>query len=198
MLKLGGLSALFLIGALSACTPIGAAVSTGAAVGSAAVEERGVGGTISDGKIKMDISERFFAHDFEMFRKVDLIVREGRVLMTGSVQKPEHRVDAVRLSWQTVGVKEVINEIQVVDSTSLSDQASDVWIATRLRSAILFDKYVSAVNYTIDVVNGTVYLMGIAQDEREIERVVNHARNLPRVRKVVSHMVTKKDPRRGG
>jgi osmotically-inducible protein OsmY len=146
----------------------------------------------------MDISERFFAHDFEMFRKVDLIVREGRVLMTGSVQKPEHRVDAVRLSWQTVGVKEVINEIQVVDSTSLSDQASDVWIATRLRSAILFDKYVSAVNYTIDVVNGTVYLMGIAQDEREIERVVNHARNLPRVRKVVSHMVTKKDPRRGG
>jgi osmotically-inducible protein OsmY len=195
MLKISPVLALLL---LSACTPIGAAVSTGAAVGSAAVEERGVGGTISDGKIKMDISERFFAHDFEMFRKVDLIVREGRVLMTGSVQKPEHRVDAVRLSWQTVGVKEVINELQVVDSTSISDQANDVWIATRLRSAILFDKYVSAVNYTIDVVNGTVYLMGIAQDEREIERVVNHARNLPRVRKVVSHMVTKNDPRRGG
>jgi osmotically-inducible protein OsmY len=41
-----------------------------------------------------------------------------------------------------------------------------------------------------------VYLMGIAQNRAELQRVTNHARNLSYVRKVESFVRLKDDPRR--
>jgi osmotically-inducible protein OsmY len=38
------------------------------------------------------------------------------------------------------------------------------------------------------VENGVVYLMGIAQDRAELDRVVDHARNIGLVTKVVSYV----------
>ena len=40
----------------------------------------------------------------------------------------------------------------------------------------------------VDTVNGVVYLIGIAHDRKELERATNHARAVPYVRKVVSHV----------
>ena len=44
--------------------------------------------------------------------------------------------------------------------------------------------------------NGTVYLMGIAQNQAELNRVKNHARGLDYVRRVISHVRLKKPPMR--
>ncbi len=41
-----------------------------------------------------------------------------------------------------------------------------------------------------------VYLMGIAQDRTELDRVTNHARNVKYVRKVVNYARLRSDPRR--
>jgi osmotically-inducible protein OsmY len=41
-----------------------------------------------------------------------------------------------------------------------------------------------------------IYLLGIAQDLEERERVNNYARALPYVKKVVNHVILKDDPRR--
>ena len=50
---------------------------------------------------------------------------------------------------------------------------------------------VYSINYTIDTVNGTVYLLGIAQDATELQRVRAHARALDYVRRVISHVRVK-------
>ena len=52
------------------------------------------------------------------------------------------------------------------------------------------------INYTIETVNRIVYLMGIAQDQAEIDRVTTHARQVRYVRRVVSHVQLKNDPHR--
>ncbi|MFN3401475.1 MAG: BON domain-containing protein [Ferrovibrio sp.] len=44
--------------------------------------------------------------------------------------------------------------------------------------------------------NGTVYLIGLAQNDAEIVKVTDHARTIKGVRKVVSHVWLKTDPRR--
>jgi osmotically-inducible protein OsmY len=185
-----------LMGALVGCTPLGATVGAGARVGVAAIEERGLAGAVDDAKIRLDINHLWFQHDLEMYRQVTLIIIEGRVLLTGTVDKAEYRLDAVRLAWQAPGVRAVLNEIQVNDQTHIADLATDLQIANQLRSKLLFDKAINNVNYTIDSVNSVVYLMGIAQNQAEIDRVIGHAREVPFVKRIANHVVLKDDPRR--
>jgi osmotically-inducible protein OsmY len=154
----------------------------------AASEERGLGGAISDTAIETQINAALLQHDFETFRKVAVKSYEGRVLLTGLVQKPEMRLDAVRLAWQARGVKEVINEIEVTDKGGAAAYARDVWISTQLRTKLLLDKEIKSINYSVETVGGTVYLMGFARTEDELARVEAHARNLAYVRRVVSYV----------
>ncbi len=118
------------------------------------------------------------------------------MLLKGAVERPGPRVKAVRLTWQADGVREVINEIQVTDEGGLVNYARDTWISTQLKSKILFDADILSINYNVETVNGTVYLIGIAQSDQELGKVTGHARTIPNVRRVVSHVVLKDDPRR--
>jgi osmotically-inducible protein OsmY len=124
----------------------------------------------------------------DMFRQVNLTVKEGRVLLTGVVSDPDFRVEAVRLAWQAEDVVEVINEIQVRDDYSWTQYGKDKWIGTQLRTTLTLDEYIQSINYTIEVVNGIVYLMGVGQDEKEIELVMGHARRINGVTQVISYV----------
>jgi len=173
------------------CTPVGVAIGAGATAATASQSERGLKGTAEDIAIKTEINHYLFQKDVDLFSAVGLSVEDGRVLLTGSVPKPEDRIEAARLAWQADGVREVINEIQVVDKSDIVDKARDTWIETQLETKMLFDSGISSINYDVDTVNGTVYLFGIAQDSAELQRVINHARNLEYVRNVVSYVRTK-------
>ncbi|MDD9902667.1 MAG: BON domain-containing protein [Rhodospirillaceae bacterium] len=175
---------------LSGC--VGLAVGAGATAGTAALQDRGLGGAIDDTVIHGKITSAYLSNDVK-FKLIAVKVHEGRVLLTGNVPKPEDRVEAVRHAWKVEGVKTVINEITVEDDSGVLDLARDKWVSTQLRLKITFDGKIKAINYAIDTVNGTVYLMGIAQNERELALVRNHARSLDYVRRVVSHVRIKRD-----
>lgn len=179
---------------VAGCAPM--VIGAAGMAGVAATEERGLSGAVDDTRIRAEINHLWFQHNVEMYTKVDMTVNEGKVLLTGVVPTPEARVDAVRLAWQAAGVRQVMNEIQVSDQTSLIDYGRDVLIANTLRTRLLFDKQIKNVNYTVETVNGIVYLMGIAQDQEEMDRVLNHARNIANVKKVVNYVLLKNDPRR--
>ena len=123
-----------------------------------------------------------------MFTKLSTMVNQGRVLITGVVQDPEHRVEAVRLAWQIEGVQQVINEVQVADSAGIPGFIKDTWITSRLRTAITLDRGVQSINYSIDTVHGVLFLMGVAQNQAELERVIETARTISGVEKVVSYV----------
>lgn len=184
-----------LAGLQSGCA--GVVVGAGATAGVAAAEERGLDGALDDTKIRAEINHYWFQHDVDMYRKVGLTISEGRVLLTGVVPSDGARADAVRLAWQAAGVREVINEIAVrPEGTGVIDDGRDVVISQTLKARLLFDKEIRNINYTIEVVDGVVYLMGIAQNEGELDRVIAHAREISNVKRVVSHVRLKSDPRR--
>jgi len=93
-------------------------------------------------------------------------------------------------------VREVINEIEVNDTSSLTNAARDTWISTELKTTLLFDSAVSSIDYSIETVNQVVYLMGVAQSEAELKRVIGHAKDIAYVRRVVSYVLLKDDPAR--
>ncbi len=172
----------------SACSPIGLAAGAGATLGIAAAKEGGISSAATDLRIKAMISERWFSYKVDTFTKLNLTVDQGRVLITGTVQNPDDRVEAVRLAWQVNGVKQVINEIRVANSEGVSGFVKDGWITTRLRTAMTFEKNIQSINYSIDTVNGTVYLMGVARSQEELDRVIGLARTIPNVKQVISYV----------
>lgn len=184
-------------GLLSGCAAT--VVGAGASAGVAAAEERGLEGAVDDLKIRTEINHLWFQKDVEMYRKVTLNISEGRVMLTGMVATDQARADAVRLSWQVGGVKEVLNEIKVVAAGESGwDQANDLWIQNKLKARLLTDGEVKNINYIVDVTDSVVYLLGIAQSSAELDRVIAHARDVSGVKRVISHVRLKTDPRRNG
>jgi len=173
-------------GALPACTPIGVAVGAAASAGTKASEERGFGTSVSDDALWLDINGRLLAQDALLFDAVMLQVHEGRVLLSGDVRTPEARVEAVRIAWSPDGVVEVINEIEVTDQSR--DGWRDFWIAEKVNGKILLDRDIRSINYSVEAVDGIVYLIGVAQNEAELQRVIDHARDVSYVRRVVSYV----------
>lgn len=189
-----GPGVLFLLLTLAGCSPVGLAVGAGAAVGVQASQERGLGTALSDDRIWTEIQADWLDNDAEMFRKLQLQVHEGRALITGVVQKPEMRATAIRIAWAVEGVQQVISEIKVAEAPDLGQDIEDEWLAQRLRTKILFDNQVRSINYSVEAVEGTIYLMGIAQNDAELQRVIDHARDIAYVRKVVSYVRIKDEP----
>ena len=183
---------------LAGCSPWGMAIGAGATVASTSLEERGLGGAVDDNRIMLAIDSKLVGTDPGMLTKVDVEVHEGRVLLAGRVAKPAQRVEAVRLAWQVDGVREVINEIQVAEPEDVGDYMHDIWQAQRLHTVLLVDSKVRAVNYNVDCVGGTIYLMGVAQDQGELDRAVAHARRVDGVKRVENYVVLKNDPVRYG
>lgn len=186
--------------ALLAAVLLGGCVETlvlgAGTVGVAAAQERSVGDALDDVTLHARVAEKLLSADEVLFRRVNLEVVEGRVLLTGVVREPEMRPQAARLAWEVDGVREVLNEIQVRDETGIKDFARDVWITAQLRTKMLTDLEISDINYTVETINGIIYLMGIAQDRAELDRLTTHARNIAGVKQVVSHVLLKGDPRR--
>ena len=175
-----------------------ALLTAGATAGVAISQERSFGDAIDDATIALSIRDKLFMKSDELFLRVTVKSVEGRVLLMGNVNQPEERVEVARIAWQATGVREVYNELEVRDRTSLVNYFNDVRISNDLRFRLLREKNISAINFTVETVNQTVYLMGIAQDKKELALVTEQARNIKGVKKVLSYIILKNDARRTG
>lgn len=182
------------IGCAPLITPLGVALTAGATGGTMAMQERGLDGGISDNAIAIDINNAWLKEDPAIFRKVSTAIHDGVVVLTGHVTYRETAKRAETITRGVGGVRDVVNHIRVDREPGLGTVASDRWITTRLRAELTFAADINAVNYAIDTVAGTVFLSGIARDQREIDRVVSRAKRTPGVRDVVTAVRLRSEP----
>lgn len=183
--------AVFAALSLSGCT--GLVIGGVAATGVAVAEERSVGTVIDDATIKTQIMNGIFQKSEPLFTDTSTTVINGVVLVTGQVPTPEDRIAIARIIWGVKGVKEVHNEITIADREGISSFADDSLITTKLKLQLLRDSEILNINYSVETVNGVVYLMGIAQNQAELDRVKNHAKEISGVRRIVSYVQMKQD-----
>lgn len=180
---------------VNGCVPIVVASSTVAA-GRTAVEERPVGKMVDDVVIVNKIRARFTEEDFkQMFSAISVEASEGRVLLVGMVSDQKYVDKASEIAWSVPGVCEVINELEL-GRLSLGQRTKDSWIATQVRTKFLVQKDLLSVNYTVEAVDGVVYLLGVGQSEEELELAQQTASKIQGVRKVIIHVIVKTDVRR--
>jgi len=179
--------------ALSGCA--GAVVGVGTAAVAASTTEKGFSTSVSDGVIFAKLKDRFMQVNASLLTSIDVTVNDGAVLFTGKVKTPEDKVEATKLAWEIKGVREVVNELQVIDNSSIKDIAKDLAATATLRGKMIADEDISSLNFSIDVVNGIVYLSGVASTPEEMNKVVSHAKNLRYAQQVVSYIILAKDQR---
>ena len=174
-------SALWLLASCSQVI-VGGATSTSMII----VQERSPKQAAIDILIKAKIEEAMFSNDYDkLFSKVRVIVYEGRVLLVGTVVEESIKETANQISWNTKNVNEVANYI-TIGKNDLIDYVKDTRISLELRAKMLTDKKVSEVNFSVTTENRILYLVGVAQNNKELNKVIEHASNIAGVKKIVN------------
>ena len=177
-MMLGGCAGALIVGGLAAA----------GGSGYAAAQERGVGGAVGDLDIQTDIERAFVDNGPGLQEGITTTVYQGRVMLTGRVATPDMKARAEQVSGRVTGVKALYDEVEVAPPGSTWDATKDSWITARLRSEMMLDPDIRSGNYTIDTSNGSVYLIGSARTQAELELATRIARYIPGVKRVVSYV----------
>ena len=63
-------------------------------------------------------------------------------------------------------------------------------------SSLIGDEKISDINFSHSVSKQVIFLIGIAQDNDELDLVIHHARTVKGVKKVISHIMLVNDKKR--
>ena len=172
---------LFLILFLTSCTSVGK-FGTGVDI---TFDPRTIGMQIDDTIMQKNLTARLALTDKKYFLSVQSEVIDGRIFLSGKVDKPEEKIKITKLAWETKGVRSVKNAITIKGQTNFKSTAKDIFITSQLRSALIFNKKTKARNYTLETINKNIYIFGIAMDEKEKKEVINDANKIYDVEKVI-------------
>ena len=151
-------------------------------------EERSFNNYVEDTIILAQLKNEYFSNNENIFFQVSVDVREGKVMLTGIVEQIDERIEATKLAWGINGVNEVINEIQISNDEDILDYADDLVMKTKINAKLLLEKNILNLNYSVEVVNGIVYLIGIAQDQKELDAVTEISKNTYGVTSVINYV----------
>ena len=176
------------------CTQV--LVGGAASGGMILVQERTPEQAAKDIVTKTRIEESFFSTNYDdIFSKIKVIVFEGRVLLVGTVKNETFKNTAVSIVRKIEDVKEVANYI-IVGKESVIDYLKDTRISLEFRAKLLTDKNVSEVNYSSTTENRILYIIGVSQNQEELDIVLSHASNIAGVKKIINLVVDKNSPDR--
>jgi len=176
---------MFIVIIPSGCASV--VIGAGATLGTAAMEERSLKTITADTALATKIRFAIVEKDNQLAVQVGVEVFENQALLTGIVPDEKARARAIKLAWSAGTPKAIFNEIQIGDS-SVVNFSKDSWATASLTSKLTFDEDVLSINYSIETVNGTVYLMGVAQNQQELDRVIAHARTISYVQNIITHV----------
>lgn len=186
-------------GAFQACAPV--LFAGGATAIGMAAEDQGIDGSISDKSLKVDLKTSLAGFDMDAYGRIDINVLEGNVLLTGYLESQEKINEVVEIVEGTAGVRYIFNELQVGEEQGIGGSASDAWTSGFIRTELFLTGGIRSANYLVHITDGTVYLMGVAKDQEELDQVLEIIQDSSGIKQIIN-MTRFKDqplqPRRKG
>ena len=173
------------------CSPANILATGGGSAMVVAEGERSFGTVVDDATIKVNIAAKFLNAGNNLFVNINTSVLEGRVLLTGLVDNQELRIDAVRLVWEAEGVKEIINEIEIGNRSSIKDYANDLWINTQARGVAAKTIGIKSVTFNFETIKGKIYVAGITTRPDLLEETISALKNIKGVSEIVNYVIIK-------
>jgi osmotically-inducible protein OsmY len=135
------------------------------------------------------------SYTFKTYLKDDSIkvdAKDGVVTLTGTVADASHKSMAENTVASLPGVMSVNNELVV--SGEQPAEHSDAWITTKVKTALLFHRDVSATGTTVYTKDGVVTLEGEASSMAQKELTTEYAQDIDYVKSVNNEMTIAKNP----
>ena len=185
------ISLLFMLILTNCSIPVATGVATKAVTVSSS--DRSIGEYVDDVLIKAILKNSYFDQSEKIFFNVDVEVSQGRVLLTGTVDNIDLRIEATRIAWGVKGVQTVINEIQISESDNILNFADDLVISTKVYAKLMLDEEVNSLNYNIETVNKVVYIIGISSSSDEKKKAIDLTKEVFGVEEVVEYITIKSE-----
>ena len=179
--KIISLTCLILV--LAGCTSKG--FSTFGKGVSISFDPRTVGMQIDDTLMQKNLVARLTLTEKKYFLYIQAEVLDGRIFLTGKVNKPEEKIKITKIAWETKGVRSVKNAIEIKGQSNFKSTGKDVLITTQPRTALLFNKLVKSGNYTLETINKNIYIFGIASNIEEKKEVIDEAKKIFDVKEII-------------
>lgn len=126
------------------------------------------------------VQAKFFMDREVKGRNIDVDTQDGVVTLTGEVETPAQRRQAVALANNTEGVRSVNDQLRLEAATDADQTAAagtsgrsnervveDAWITTIVQSKFFLDGDIKGRDINVDTRNGIVTLQGEVENETE-------------------------------
>jgi osmotically-inducible protein OsmY len=78
----------------------------------------------------------------------------------------------------------------------VSGYTRDLRTTEDINARLLLARDIASINYSVEVVRGRAFLLGVARNAGEHERVLSVVRAVPRVTSIADYVLLRDDPRR--
>ena len=154
-----------------------------------ALDPRSIGTQIDDSIMQKNLVTRLSLKDKKYFLALKVKTLDGRIFLTGKVDDPEEKLHITKLAWETDGVRSVKNDIKIKEDFNFKQSAKDLLITSQLRTALILNKNIKSMNYNIDTYKKKIFIYGIALTSDEKEKVIDEAKQILDVEKVIASIL---------
>ena len=152
---------------------------------SIAFDPRTVGMQIDDSIMQKNLTARLALTEKKYLVYISTKVLDGNIFLSGKVEEPEEKLKIIKTAWETKGTRSVQSTITIKGKSNFKSTAKDILITSQLKTALIFNKLTKASNYTIDTIEGKIYIFGIAMTKDEKEKVLSEADQIHGVKDVI-------------
>ena len=171
---------------ISTCSPVSSVVSMAANAG---ISSKGFSASVDDSFLKAKIIGKLSSLKLSNISDITVSTSLGEVLLTGYSSNQVNRLKIVESVWENDGVKKIYNEIKISSSVNFSERTEDAFFESRLMTRLLFKSGINSNNYSLDVVGGTVYAIGLAEnlDEKTtFEKFLSEMKDIPKLVTIIN------------
>jgi len=163
---------------------VAAAVVTIIGGASAATDERSIGTQMDDQKIEFEAYAKLSQHEaLDDNANLQVISVNGSVLVIGQAPNTYLRDLAIKSINEVGLIIQLHNQIRISNTTSITTRSNDIWLTSKVKTALFGSDELDATNIKVVTENGEVFLMGLVT-EAQANEAVNIARNVSGVNRV--------------
>lgn len=180
LLKLS--AALLIISQLQGCAAV-AVVAVGTSA-SMATDRRSIGNQIDDQTIEVEAYNEIKKNEsLSDNTNLSIISLNGSVLVIGQAPNTYLRDQAIKIINSINGVARIHNQVRIGNLTSITTKSNDVWLTSKVKSALFASDEISGRRIKVITENAEVFLMGLVT-KKEADTAVNITRNISGVSRV--------------
>ncbi len=157
------------------------AITAGASM---ATDRRSIGNQIDDQSIEVEAYNEITKNkSLNDNANLHIISVNGSVLIIGQAPTAYLKDQAIKIINEIDGVVRIHNQIRIGNVTSVTTQTNDVWLTSKVKTALFSSDEVNGKDIKVITENAEVFLMGIVS-KKEADAAVEVTRNIGGVNRV--------------